>query len=920
MNQYYYRDKAGVEIGPLTLDVLAKLRFVGVLDGDTPVRSSDSTEWKPCREIIADLPQAGSSATPVSVPAVSGKSGVWQHGWSLFALAVLCFLLPFIDVSCKGTKVTFTGQQLVTGTDLQQNDAWTGQKQTKRINPYPAAQYALGLGVAAFLLSLARKRTTSLLSGLVGAGGVAGLFVLKSTFENEITAQGQGLVTLNIREGFWLAGILLVGGAITQFKFFNEAPVTASALQWKDWRVPKRYRLALVVLAIGLGVACGGATLYKSLSDKATLSFDLSLDGKPLPVAARPNVQVDGKPLRPAQGASGWSATTLGHHKLSVQLENAEPIERTFWVFFGNKVLGTLPLDSSKGSLSVTVNPIPATVTVKREGEVVREGNAPFQVDKLPVGEYQLLARRGDYEERSSAKIERQRQTEVNIILNLGSVQLSAQPPDAEFELSGNGRHWQGKLPIRIDDMPVGTYQLITRRGQYEESSAVNIERQQQTETNIKLNLGSAKLSSDPPDAEFELSGNGRHWQGKLPVAIADIPAGDYTLAATRKGWEQTDKISINRGSITTNKMEFHYGSLEVTSDPTGLAVSTNGSEIGKTPITVRELRPGRYILTAMDGDNDLTAEIPVAPREAAKHTFLFHYGTVQLASIPTDATVIHKGKEIGKTPLTLNHMPAGETIVELRLKDYASTNFSITAVEGATNQLSAQLVSERYLQAMNQARETFGAGQFAQSREFLATALVIQPDDPAATQLRDEVAKAAAKAEEAMQAEQANAKARDLASLRSLDFGTMIGECTDTRTVQHPIVMNDGYYDKKGNFIATGQHTGMQNTTESTFNEAKFVAQYSGRTYKCDFTGWKIAKIEKDGTVAFRRGSGKLLGFGQVEIRATPSAASQGEFLSLKDSPRITIRARIGRHDQGDLFSRVLHRIYLEDAELLTQ
>ncbi len=678
--------------------------------------------------------------------------------------------------------------------------------------------------------------------------------------------------------------------------------------------------LALVVALLAIQpILLVASGVNKWALDRTGIHFDLRVDGMP-PGAVGvtwtpPEAQFNGKAIH-----SG-DKLPPGKGVLEVTDIHWMPFRREIAVAYGRITnVGTIELESSKGSLSVAVNPSPATVIVKRDGEVVSQGNAPLKLDNLPVGKYLLAIRRGEYEESHEVKIQRLELTEARIDLDLGSADLSSDPADAEFELSGNGRAWHGKLPIRIDDMPVGTYQLITRRGEYEESSTVEIERQQQTKANIELNLGSAKLSSDPPDAEFELSGNGRHWQGKLPAAIADIPGGNYTLAVTRNGWEQTDRISINRGSITTNKMEFHYGSIEVTSDPTGLAVSTNGIEIGKTPITVRKLRPGRYIVTAMDGDNDLTAEIPVAPREAAKHTFIFHYGTVQLASIPTGATVIHKGKEIGKTPLTLSRIPAGETIVELRLEDYVSTNLSIIAVEGATNQLSAQLIGERYLQAMNQARETFGAGQFAQSREFLATALVIQPDDPAATQLRDEIAKAAAKAEEAMQAEQASAKARELASLMSLDFARVIGECTDTRIVQHPVVMNDGYYDQRGKFIVTGQHTEMHNTTEPTFNDARFAAKYIGKTYKFDSAGWKIAKIEKDGTVVFRSGSGKLLEFGQVEIRAIPSAASQGEFLLLKDSQRITIRARIGRHDRGDLFSRVLHRIYLEDAELFTQ
>ena len=157
------------------------------------------------------------------------------------------------------------------------------------------------------------------------------------------------------------------------------------------------------------------------------------------------------------------------------------------------------------------------------------------------------------------------------------------------------------------------------------------------------------------------------------------------------------------------------------------------------------------------------------------------------------------------------------------------------------------------------------------------------------------------------------------MASLALLDFDQVISDCTDTRQVPNPVVMNDGYYDNNGRFIVTGQHTEMHYNTESTFNDARFAARYIGKTYKFDSTGWKIAKIEKDGTIAFRTsGSRNSLQFGQNEIRAIPSAANQSEFLSVKIGQQITIKARIKSHDRGDFFSRVLQRISLEDAEIV--
>ncbi len=605
-----------------------------------------------------------------------------------------------------------------------------------------------------------------------------------------------------------------------------------------------------IILVLTGIVLCGGIAIIRSISEKTVLSFSFTIDGKGLSAGTVPVVKVDGQPFTSGHPIS------IGSHTLSAQLQDVEPFEKHCWVLFGPKNLGALPLESSKGSLVVSANPSPATVVVQRAGQTVIEGAVPLTVNKLPVGSYSLVFKRGNYTEYLPVVIQRQQQAEVKVALNLGAVFLFSEPTDADFDLSGKGGHWQGMLPFRVDDAPVGNYTLITRR----------------------------------------------------------------------KGWELNATMFVHRGITVTNLTEFPYGSIEVTSVPVGLVVTTNSIVIGKTPTILRELRTGQYTLTATDGTNDFVASVNVGPKEMAKHLFVLRYGAIHLDSTPPNAAVIRKGKEIGKTPLILDHIPCGELIIELRLQGYESTNLLIQVSEGEAAKLTARLFSEQYLQAMKLAREAGAMKRFPEAQKHISTALEYEPNDSAAIKLRDEVSQAATKAEEALRAEQAIAKARLLDSLPHLDFQSVISACTDSRQIQYPVEVVDSHYETyrdndgkyKQRIVNGAPHTVIQTRIETSFNEARFAAKYMGKIYKFDSDGWKMAKIEKDGTVVFRLGSGKALEFGQVEIRAIPSAANQGEFLSLKDNQRIIIKARIGRHDKGDTFSRVLNRIYLEDAELL--
>lgn len=408
---------------------------------------------------------------------------------------------------------------------------------------------------------------------------------------------------------------------------------------------------------------CGGLLVFKFVRDNTTLSFNFLLDGKPLSVGMTPTVKVDGLPF-----TSGCTIAP-GRHELTAELPNAESFALRVRVLYGNKNLGVLPLESSKGSLLVSANPYPASVIVRQGIEIIGGGAAPFTLEKLALGDYDLEIKHGEYKEVHHVKVQGKQRTEAKISLNLGGVELSSAPADADYEFSGNGRNWQGKLPIKIDDLPIGIYYLV----------------------------------------------------------------------AKRNGWILNENITIVRGSVTTNNTEFPYGSIELTSEPTGLIVSTKGVEIGRTPLTLLEFKPGQYKFAITDNENDLMADVSVAPKEVAKHFFAFHYGAVQLSSTPVGATVLRKGKEVGKTPLTLDHIPAGETMVELRLQDYASTNYVIHALEGGTPNLSAKLISKQYLAYLNAARQAANSSpsDYRRALESINQALHISGDEAEALHLR---------------------------------------------------------------------------------------------------------------------------------------------------------------------------------------
>ncbi len=132
--------------------------------------------------------------------------------------------------------------------------------------------------------------------------------------------------------------------------------------------------------------------------DRTKIQFNVQIDGKT--TEAIPEIQFNGKPIH-----SG-DKVQPGKGVIEVTDIQFMPFRREMQVSYGRAAkYGTIPLEPSKGSVVVNVNPSPAKVILNRNGEKIREGNAPLSLDKLLVGNYELLVQRGEYEERHSMNL-----------------------------------------------------------------------------------------------------------------------------------------------------------------------------------------------------------------------------------------------------------------------------------------------------------------------------------------------------------------------------------------------------------------------------------------------------------------------------------------------------------------------------------
>jgi len=114
---------------------------------------------------------------------------------AILGFALICFILPWAEISCQGHKVaTVNGFQLVTGTTIE------GQK----VKGEALAVLTLLSAIVGLALCIIKdKRRT--LGVIVSSGvGIATILLLKLKLDGDILREGRGIIQLSYGAGYYL--------------------------------------------------------------------------------------------------------------------------------------------------------------------------------------------------------------------------------------------------------------------------------------------------------------------------------------------------------------------------------------------------------------------------------------------------------------------------------------------------------------------------------------------------------------------------------------------------------------------------------------------------------------------------------------------------------------------------------------------
>jgi len=118
---------------------------------------------------------------------------------ALFGLILICFLLPFVNISCSGQELgSFNGLQLITGTKIQ----------GEAIDPHPIAIIIFLIAIIGLIFALVKTKLGNVICSIVAGAGFVFTLLLKSNIDGEIAQERY--LTAEWGVGYYFTLILFV--------------------------------------------------------------------------------------------------------------------------------------------------------------------------------------------------------------------------------------------------------------------------------------------------------------------------------------------------------------------------------------------------------------------------------------------------------------------------------------------------------------------------------------------------------------------------------------------------------------------------------------------------------------------------------------------------------------------------------------
>ncbi|MCK9453083.1 MAG: PEGA domain-containing protein [Bacteroidales bacterium] len=275
---------------------------------------------------------------------------------------------------------------------------------------------------------------------------------------------------------------------------------------------------------------------------------------------------------------------------------------------------------------------------------------------------------------------------EINAMLKpmFGSVNVTS-VPESGAEIFLDDQNTGKRTPALLEKVPSGEHQISLRREWYSPKNIrFTMEDGQTIDKEISMDAAFAEvtLTADKGSIVFvnNESKNAETWNGRLMTGWFTFEAkkDKHRTASKRVELKAGEKINLEL------KPEPITGDLKISSVPFDADVMLNGEKKGNTPITLRDLLIGTYLLELskpLHGTYKQEVEIKENETTTINQTLLSGMD-VRIESIPSGASLSLNGKNEGQTPARLS-LSFGSNAIVLNKAGYVPFMEKFDVTEG---------------------------------------------------------------------------------------------------------------------------------------------------------------------------------------------------------------------------------------------
>jgi len=340
-----------------------------------------------------------------------------------------------------------------------------------------------------------------------------------------------------------------------------------------------------------------------------------------------------------------------------VLVEKADHESQTFNVEVSEGKFSPLPqveLVAHLGRVVLASDPPGARFSVG--GKAVAAGVDGRLVAELPPGVHEITAEYGQW-----PPVKRQvtviKDGEVKEAFDFypGVVEITSTPEKARV-LAGEKEI--GLTPLTLTNVPPGQvlYVLVKDdfnrevvRGEVRGKQLLTLDRK------LTKDQGTLLLSSPVAGVSFYLDGVAIGQAGNMQRVETNVSPGKHVIEAVLDGWPKQEKtVEVTRGKVSPVQFEFTPAAVVIASEPSEASIIVQGTKVGTTPFTMREVKPGALkLILQLEGYDPVALDTNVLSGETlALHAVLPRKSRYfKIKTAPADAFLLLDGIPLTNRP-----------------------------------------------------------------------------------------------------------------------------------------------------------------------------------------------------------------------------------------------------------------------------